>query len=163
MILIREATRDDLAALYDLYEQIGKKDQGYFEQSFDQNITILIASKDDQDCGFCLLNWAPRYSLYKRLGLPEIQDLNVVPDARRAGIATLLVDHCENLARAAEKDSIGISVGLTSDYGPAQIMYIRKGYVPDGFGVTYDREGVQPHRPYPIDDNLALMMIKPLV
>lgn len=162
MIAIREAKETDKSILYALYDRIGKKDAGYFEECFERGSTILIASWNDEDTGFCILNWSPRYSLYKKLDIPEIQDLNVVPKARRNGIATALIEYCEALTKKSRKDSIGISVGLTKDYGAAQILYIRMGYVPDGYGVTYDREGVEPYRSYPLDDNLSLMMIKPL-
>lgn len=162
MIRIRAAQESDKNTLYDLYDRIGKKDSGYFEECFERGSTILIASWDGKDAGFCILNWSPRYSLYKKLNIPEIQDLNVVPESRRNGIATGLIEYCEELSRQAGKDSIGISVGLTKNYGPAQILYIRMGYVPDGYGVTYDRDGVEPYHSYPLDDNLSLMMIKPL-
>lgn len=162
MVKVREAQESDIKTLYKLYELIGKKDTGYFEECFNHGSTILLAALDDEDVGFCILNWKPRYSLYKTLAIPEIQDLNVVPDARRNGAATKLIEQCEALAITEGKNAIGISVGLTRDYGAAQILYIQKGYVPDGYGVTYDREGVQSHRSYPLDDNLSLMMIKPL-
>lgn len=162
MIAIREAAAGDIPSLYALYHAIGKKDEGYFENALAHGTTILIACEEGTACGFCLLNWKPRYSLYRRLGLPEIQDLNVIPAHRRKGIATMLIKWCEGLGRAKGCDHIGISVGLTKDYGPAQILYARLGYLPDGNGITYDREPVLFAKPYPVDDDLALMMIKPL-
>ena len=162
MIAIREATQADIKTLYDLYDRIGKKDSGYFEECFRIKSTILIGALDGDDSGFCILNWTPRYSLYKTLGIPEIQDLNVVPEARRNGVARELIRQCEALALTTGNEAIGISVGLTKEYGAAQILYTLMGYVPDGYGVTYDREGVQSHRSYPLDDNLSLMMIKQL-
>ncbi len=162
MIAIREAVRDDIALLYDLYKEIGKKDPGYFEHAMDQNITVLIASLDGNPCGFCLYNNIPRYSLYKALDIPEIQDLNVVPSARRNGVATALIKFCEKRASAEGRAHIGIAVGLFKDYGPAQILYVQLGYIPDGNGVTYDREGVKPYSSYMMDDDLSLMMIKEL-
>lgn len=162
MIDIREAGEGDIQTLYSLYDRIGKKDDGYFEQCFREGIYIFIAAIDGDDIGFVLLNWHPRYSLYKRLGIPEIQDLNVVPEARRNGAATALIKWCEGLARAKGHDMVGIGVGLTRDYGPAQILYTNLGYVPDGFGVTHDREAVVTHAQYRMDDELSLMMIKQL-
>ncbi len=160
-LIIREATKDDLSLLYALYDRIGKKDDGYFEQALDQAV-VLICFAQDTPCAFCLLNWQPRYSLYRKLGIPEIQDLNVLPKFRRRGIATKLIDWCETRARAQKCELIGISVGLSKDFGPAQILYTKKGYIPDGNGVTYDREAVRAEKSYPIDDNLSLMMIKNL-
>ena len=57
---------------------------------------------------------------------------------------------------------MGIAVGVTKDYGPAQIMYSKMGYMPDGNGATYDRQGVQANMTYTLDDDFALMLVKPL-
>ena len=161
MIAIRKATADDVPALYDLYRHIGKKDDGYFEHALEQ-CDVMLAFREKTLCAFCLLNWQPRYSLYRKLGIPEIQDLNVLPHYRRKGIATMMIEECENLARSKSCELVGISVGLTKDYGPAQILYTKLGYMPDGNGVTYDREGIHAGRAYLVDDNLALMMTKTL-
>ena len=162
MTIIREATREDIPLLYDLYNASGKKDDGYFEHVLGENITVLIAERGGNPVGFCLFNEQPRYSLYRKLRIPEIQDLNVIPSMRRHGIGTALIKWCEGMARSRHYDDIGISVGLFKDYGPAQILYVKLGYVPDGNGITYDREGVKPYSSYIVDDNLSLMMVKPL-
>lgn len=164
MISICEATRDDIPALYALYHRIGKKDDGYFEHAFDNGMAVLCAQIPDEDnlCGLCLLNWTPRYSLYRRLNIPEIQDLNVAEECRRRGVGTSLIKWCEGLARARGYSDIGIAVGLTKDYGAAQILYARMGYVPDGNGITYDREGIVKGQTLPVDDELSLMLVKPL-
>lgn len=163
MIAIREATSADIPLLYRLYDVIGKKDDGYFEQAIeDDDIVVLIATDEGEDCAFCLLNFHPRYNLYRRLGIPEIQDLNVVPDHRRKGIATSVIKWCEGMARAKGCEQIGIAVGLFKDYGPAQILYAKLGYIPDGNGITCDREGITPYTSYLIDDDLSLMLVKPL-
>lgn len=162
MIAIREAGKDDLPLLHSLYDAIGKKDDGYFEHALAYGSSVLIAACEGRDCGFCLLNWRPRYSLYRKLEIPEIQDLNVLPDNRRKGIASSMIKWCEGMARSKGCTHMGISVGLGKDYGPAQILYVRMGYEPDGNGVTYDREAVAIGRAYPVDDDLALMMIKAL-
>lgn len=161
MSFIRHADTGDIPALYEFYERIGKKDNGYFEEAFTR-ADLFVVEEDGKLCAFCLLNWSPRYSFYKKLGIPEIQDINVAPDFRRRGIATALISHCERLAQEKFCDYMGISVGLTKDYGPAQILYAKIGYIPDGNGVTCDREAVTSGRLYRMDDDLALMMVKAL-
>lgn len=162
MIEIRDATRSDIAALYDLYAAVGKKDDGYFEHAFEAGAVPVLAFEDGVLAGFALLNWTPRYSLYRKLDIPEIQDLNVLPAYRRRGIARAIVEYCEEAARRKKCPLMGIAVGMTKEYGPAQIMYIKMGYVPDGNGVTYDRQGVQANMTYTLDDDFALMLVKPL-
>ncbi|PZQ45774.1 MAG: N-acetyltransferase [Micavibrio aeruginosavorus] len=162
MIAIREGTKYDIPALYALYAQIGKKDDGYFEHAFEAGAVPVLAHEGEALCGFGLLNWSPRYSLYKRLGIPELQDLNVIAERRRQGIAQKIITYCEDVARARGCEMMGLAVGLTKDYGPAQILYAKLGYIPDGNGVTYDREGVRSNATYPLDDDLALMLVKTL-
>lgn len=159
---IRQATQDDIPALYVLYDKIGKKDDGYFETVLDKDCLILIASEENQDIGFVILNFEPKYNLYKKMEIPEIQDLNVIPDARQKGAATALVMACENIAEDQGATHVGISVGLTKDYGPAQRLYVKLDYMPDGNGITSQREPVQKHELYAADDDLCLMMVKEL-
>lgn len=162
MIELRTATQNDIPALYTLYEGMGKSDDGYFESCLERGFTILVASEEGQDVGFAMLNFTPKYALYKKLDIPEIQDLNVLPDARQKGIATTIVNKCEELAEEAGKAQIGISVPLNKSYGPAQRLYIKLGYMPDGNGITYDREPVSSEQRYAPDDDLCLMMLKDL-
>ena len=159
---IRQATESDVPALYELYDKIGTKDEGYFEALFEKDCMILIASKDEQYLGFGILDFEPKYSLYQRLEIPEIQDLNVVPDMRQQGIATNLVEAFQSLARDQGVEQIGIAVGLTKDYGPAQRLYCKLGYMPDGSGIAYEAQSVVARRSYPVDDDLCLMMVKDL-
>ncbi len=125
-----------------------------------REVYIIVAG--GSDAGYGMLNWHPQYALYRRLGMPEIQDINVLPAMRKRGLATALIKHCEEAAHAKGCTQMGISVGLYADYGAAQRLYVKLGYIPDGFGVTYDRQGVRPGELRPVDDNLCLMMVKDL-
>jgi GNAT superfamily N-acetyltransferase len=109
-----------------------------------------------------MLNWQPQYQLYRRLDIPEIQDLNVLPAMRRNGVASAMIGFAEKLARENGRTQIGISFGPYPNYGPAQRLYIRLGYIPDGYGVTYDRVTVRPGESRPVDDSLCLMLVKDL-
>jgi len=44
------------------------------------------------------------------------------------------MDAAEQLARDRGIATLGITVGLFDDYGPAQRLYARRGYIPDGRG-----------------------------
>ena len=159
---IIQATEEDIPALYELYDALGKKDDGFFEACFEKDCLILIAKIKQKNVGFGILNFEPKYRLYQKLGIPEIQDLNVLLDYREQGIGTKLIEAFENIARDQGAQQIGISVGLTADYGPAQRLYAKLGYIPDGQGVTHDRNAVEKGSNYDIDDNLCLMMMKAL-
>ncbi len=145
---------------------MGKKDPGYFERCVEEQDAgrreILIVNDGAGDIGYGMLNRQPQYALYKRIGIPEIQDLNVIPEARRQGIGTALIHALEDVARGLGYRQVGISVGLHADYGPAQRLYVKLGYVPDGLGVTYDRVTLAAGEIRPVDDNLCLMMVRDL-
>jgi GNAT superfamily N-acetyltransferase len=162
----RRASLPDGEGLYSLYAKMGKKEPGYFERCIEEQEAgrreILIASDGGGDIGYGMLNREPQYALYKRLGMPEIQDLNVVPEARKRGAGAALIKALEDLARRLGYKQIGISVGLHSEYGAAQRLYVKLGYVPDGLGVAYDRVTVAAGEIRPLDDNLCLMMVRDL-
>ncbi|HIF25723.1 MAG TPA: GNAT family N-acetyltransferase [Micavibrio sp.] len=164
---IKRAENSDLQILNDLADllETPKVDE-YFEtclaaQAEGQREIFLILFQNEA-AGYVIFNRAPRYSLYKRLNIPEIQDLNTVPAFRQRGLATQLIRYCEDMARSEGFEQIGISVGLHKSFGAAQRIYCKLGYLPDGYGVTYDREAVHAGELRPIDDLLCLMMVKDL-
>lgn len=142
------------------------KTESYFRRCLQEQAEgkrqVFIARLHGSDAGFGILNWHPQYSLYRRLGIPEIQDLNVEPDLHQNGVATALIRYCEEVARKDGAEHAGISVGLHAGFGAAQRLYVKLGYVPDGYGATYDRQSVTPGEMRPVDDNLCLMMVKEL-
>lgn len=85
--------------------------------------------------GYITLVWNSEYKPFFENQIPEIKDLNVVPVYRHQGIGSLLLENAEQEAKK-RSSIIGIGVGLTADYGPAQRLYIKRGYVPDGNGLT---------------------------
>ncbi|MEV6288167.1 GNAT family N-acetyltransferase [Kribbella sp. NPDC051770] len=84
-----------------------------------------------------------------------------MPAYRRRGIGSSLMDAAEALV--AERSAVvGLGVGLYADYGTAQRMYVRRGYVPDGRGVIYDHRQVPPGELVRLDDDAVLMFTKTL-
>lgn len=138
----------------------------YYERCFERQklgeLLIILARAENVLCGYTLLNWQPKYPYFKKCGLPEIQDLNVLRQFRRRGVGEALIQYCENLASDRGHEEMGIGVGLDSSFGAAQRLYARLGYIPDGTGVTYDRKQVAAGEFRPIDENLCLMMTKKL-
>jgi GNAT superfamily N-acetyltransferase len=106
--------------------------------------------------GYCTLVWDSDYEPFHEAGIPEVVDLNVLPDHRRHGIASALLDALEQQA-AARSDVVGIGVGLLPDYGAAQRLYVHRGYVPDGRGIARNGRTVGHGEQIPIDDDVALM------
>jgi len=121
---------------------------------------FVLASVDGAGAGCFYLNTEPRYHVYRKLGVPELQDLRVLPGFRRQGIGRALVAFGENLARDMDAPGLGLSVGLDAGYGAAQRLYAAMGYMPDGNGVTYDREPVEKGQRMTVDDDACLMLLK---
>lgn len=167
-ISIKTASEEDIPVLNTIaLAQNSRKAADYFarcleEQAAGRRLVFVAGQDGNAATGYGMLNFNPQYALYKRLGIPEIQDLNVVPEARKQGLATAIIQRCETLARERGCEHMGISVGLYPDYGPAQRLYVKLGYIPDGYGVTYDRQTVRPGEMRPVDDDLCLMMVKAL-
>lgn len=70
-----------------------------------------------------------------------------------------MLDQAE--AAAARRSAVvAIGVGLHPGYNAAQVLYVRRGYAPDGRGVTYGDRFVQEGETLPFDDSLVLHFTK---
>jgi GNAT superfamily N-acetyltransferase len=94
--------------------------------------------------------WKSTYPPFAGADIPEINDFNVLPSFRRRGIGTALLDAAEG-AVAERSDVVGIGIGMTADYGQAQRMYPKRGYVPDGRGLTQNGQVVKFRQPIVVD------------
>ena len=120
---------------------------------------VLVATVGNEYAGYVTVWWESPYEPFN--GIPEISDFNVLPKFRRRGIGTGLMDAAEALV--AERSAVvGIGVGLYADYGTAQRMYVRRGYLPDGRGLLYNLKQVPPGEMVRNDDNACLMFTKSL-
>ena len=122
---------------------------------------VLVAIADGQFAGYLTVLWKSSYQPFADDGVPEINDFNVVPELRRQGIGTRLMDEAERLI-AERSDVAGIGVGLYADYGPAQIMYAGRGYLPDGQGLMRHGRPVPAGTEVTVNDDLNLYMRKQL-
>jgi hypothetical protein len=71
------------------------------------------------------------------------------------------VDTAEQLI-SEKTDRAGIRVGLTADYGNAHRLYIDRGYIPDGCGISYRGQFLEYGDTAIVDDELTLGFIKSL-
>ena len=142
------------------------KNISYFQKCLENkdDVRMVLVGQNDagHDCGIVVINFASTYPLFRRLNIPEIQDLNVISDARGQGVAAALVQAAEDIARERGHTQMGIGVGLTASYGPAQRLYAKLGYLPDGAGISYDGSPVRAGDMRAMDDQLCLFMVKDL-
>jgi GNAT superfamily N-acetyltransferase len=122
---------------------------------------VFVAEVDSIFTGYVCVEWVSKYKPFAENGVPEITDLNVLPSFRRRGIGNALLGAAE--AKIAERSDVaGIGVGMTPDYGQAQRMYPQRGYIPDGRGLTQNREVVKFREPIVVDDSTVLWFTKNL-
>jgi len=131
----------------------------YLEEQEAGDRVVLVAFIDSMFAGYVTILWESPYPFFWQDGIPEIVDFNVLPRVQRRGIGTRLMDEAEK--RIAERASIaGIGVGMTSDYGAAQILYVQRGYIPDGRGLIKDGIPLSHGDQVIVDDSLTLYFTK---
>lgn len=138
--------------------------QQYVDYLADQQRGIRqcwVALLEDEFSGYLTLHFAPLYPGIAGKGIPEIQDLNVLPQYRRRGIASRLLARAEERA-AARSGKVAIGVGLHPGYNAAQRLYVLRGYVPDGLGVTYNDRYIEEGELVRADNELVLHFLKDL-
>lgn len=133
----------------------------YLEEQQNGLRTVFVALVDGVFAGYNTIHWESDYPPFRKAGIPEIQDFNVLPRFRRQGIGSVLMDRCEQ-AVAERTAVVGIGVGLYADYGAAQRMYTRRGYILDGRGLMADDHPVLPGQQVTVDDSLNLFFTKQL-
>lgn len=126
------------------------------DQQVEEGSTYLIAWEDEQPVGHAHLAWEGT-----RLGVPEVQDVYVLPERRCRGIATLLNEAAEQEVRARGWDSISLSV--SKDGNPAaRMLYDRLGYIDVGLEPVHVSGSIMLRgRPFDVNDTLVYLR-KPL-
>ena len=159
-LAIRSLERDDIAPMAAAFVAMGWPDrtvtlQRYLSQQQAGDRPMFVAFMGDEFAGYLTVTWHSTYEHFAAANIPEIQDLNVITHFRRQRVASALVEAAENLIRT-RSSIVGIGVGMYSDYGPAQRMYVTRGYVPDGRGLAWRGKTVNYGEKPTVDDDLAL-------
>lgn len=122
---------------------------------------VLVAFLDGKFVGYLTVIWESDYEPFRESGIPEINDFNVLPDVRRQGVGTALMDEAERVV--AERSAYsGIGFGMGADYGPAQRLYVLRGYVPDGRGLIDHLKQVTYGEQITVSHELAIYLTKKL-
>ena len=150
MVTVRELQPSEVAHVD------GRLPLSRLDQQAEEGSTYLIAWEDGRPVGHAHIAWAGT-----RLGVPEVQDVYVLPERRRHGIATVLNDAAEQAVRARGWDTISLSV--SKDKNPAaRALYDRLGYVDAGIEPVHVSGPIMLRgRPFEVDDTLVYLR-KPL-
>lgn len=161
--LLEESDPPSIAAAFKImgWNRSETQYRRYLQEQATGTRICFVAFVDGQFAGYVTLNWQPAYAGFADLNIPEIQDLNVLTTYRRQGVASRLLDRAEREA-ARRSGVVGIGVGLHPGYNVAQQLYAKRGYIPDGRGVTYRNRFVEEGASVVVDDNLVLHLTKQL-
>jgi len=112
----------------------------YFKEQESGEREVLVAEVEGALAGYILILPCAKQGPFAEI-YPELSDFNVFEPFQNQGIGNLLLEEAEKRVRLIS-DKVTLGVGLHSGYGPAQRLYIKRGYIPDGTGVWY-----QNHQP----------------
>ena len=119
--------REEILARYFLEQECGERE-------------VLVAEVEGALVGYITILPCAKQGPFAEI-YPELSDFNVFEPFQNQGIGNLLLEEAEKRVRLTS-DKVTLGVGLHSGYGPAQRLYIKRGYIPDGTGVWY-----QNHQP----------------
>ena len=112
----------------------------YFKEQESGEREVLVAEVEGALAGYITILSCAKQGPFAEI-YPELSDFNVFEPFQNQGIGNLLLEEAEKRVRFIS-DKVTLGVGLHSGYGPAQRLYIKRGYIPDGTGVWY-----QNHQP----------------
>jgi GNAT superfamily N-acetyltransferase len=165
-LAIRPLEGRDVAPISAAFSDLGwnkprSQYERYLSEQQSATRTVFVAFVAEDFAGYVTVNWSPTYPPFRTGGIPEIQDFNVLPPFRRQGIGTRLMDEAERKV-SVRSGVVGIGVGMSPDYGAAQRLYVLRGYVPDGRGLTSDGSPVRQGDEITVNDGLVLHLTKTL-
>lgn len=134
----------------------------YLQEQTEKTRYVRVAEVNGVPCGYVTLVPLAAEGPFRAV-LPEVVDFNVLEAYQEHGIGSALFDEVETLAvTALAADKLSLGVGLHAGYGPAQRMYVKRGFIPDGSGVWYQNQPAIPYSECCNDDELVLYMVKEL-
>ncbi|KXU15787.1 acetyltransferase, GNAT family [Streptococcus oralis] len=119
--------REEILARYFLEQECGERE-------------VLVAEVEGALAGYITILPCAKQGPFAEI-YPELSDFNVFEPFQNQGIGNLLLEEAEKRVRLIS-DKVPLGVGLHSGYGPAQRLYIKRGYIPDGTGVWYQNQSV---------------------
>ena len=163
---IRLLDAGDIQPIADAFQTLGwnkpaSRYERYLSEQQSGDRVVFVAFENNIFAGYVTLNWLAEYPPFRDKNIPEIRDFNVLPQFRRRGIGTRLMEAAEQTV-AQRLPVVGLGVGLDPDYGAAQRLYVRQGYIPDGRGLYTNGVWVKWGTQVTVDENLALYFTKQL-
>ena len=137
VVSIRSMKENDIGVMTTLFNKNISVYQNYFNDQESGKRDVILAELNGEIIGYLTIMWESNYDYFREGDIPEISDFNVLDKAKRKGVGSRLMDTAEE-RMFAKHDAVGIGVGMNREYGAAQILYAKRGYIPDGRGLCYN-------------------------
>ena len=132
----------------------------YFKEQESGEREVLVAEIDGAVAGYVTILPSAKHGPFAEV-YPELSDFNVFEPFRNQGIGNQLLEEAEKRVKFVSS-KVTLGVGLHSGYGPAQRLYIKRGYIPDGTGVWYRNKPLEMNATSQNNDDLVLYLSKDL-
>lgn len=164
-ISVRTMTYSDIPVICQSYDNPDENDITYIKRQLanqeKQECIALLALYNENAAGYVLLYYKCRWGGLANCGIPSVVDLIVFKKYRQKKIATVLMDVAEDIAKK-HGNKVYLDVCLNAEYGPAQRLYAKRGYIPDGKGVYYEGKVCKTDADCKNNDELSLCLVKNL-
>ena len=130
----------------------------YFKEQESGEREVLVAEVEGAVAGYITILPSAKHGPFAEV-YPELSDFNVFEPFRNQGIGNQLLEEAEKRVRVVSS-KVTLGVGLHLGYGPAQRLYIRRGYIPDGTGVWYRNQLLEMNATSQNNDDLVLYLVK---
>ena len=130
----------------------------YFKEQESGEREVLVAEIDGAVAGYVTILPSAKHGPFAEV-YPELSDFNVFEPFKNQGIGNLLLEEAEKRVKVVSS-KVTLGVGLHLGYGPAQRLYIRRGYIPDGTGVWYGNQPLEMNATIQNNDDLVLYLSK---
>ena len=137
--------REEILARYFLEQECGERE-------------VLVAEVEGALAGYITILPCAKQGPFAEI-YPELSDFNVFEPFQNQGIGNLLMEEAEKRVKLIS-NKVTLGVGLHSGYGPAQRLYIKRGYIPDGSGVWYRNQPLEMDATIQNNDDLVLYLSK---
>jgi hypothetical protein len=133
--------------------------EDHFQDHENGASTTILGYELGRLVGIVTIRWQCRYPPFRDRQIPLIQNIEIRYEDRGRGIGGLMLERTEQEI-ALRSQLAGICVGIAESYGPAQRLYVKRGFVPDGRSVCHPHEPLRIGETVRIDDDLLLWLIK---
>lgn len=133
----------------------------HFQGHREGNSTTLLGYQGGELVGILTIRWQSNYPPFREHGVPLIHYIEIKWERRGQGLGSELMERAERFASARVR-KLGICVGIFDAYGPAQRLYIKRGFIPDGRGVCRGHEPLKEGQTVQVDHDLLLWLVKDL-